>query len=166
MVVTIKGLDKALADLDKKSDAVVQAVKKVIQETAEAIEYDASVNAQISTQIMRDQLDEREQTLFDLNFIQRIDKIPIEGGFGAKVGINIADKKFEIEAWTEFGTGLSAREILGRPEYTPEIRAVARKFWRGGTGKLIGIPYLFPAFFKNTANLVKDIEEEIAKEIK
>lgn len=166
MAVTIKGLDKALADLDKKSDAVVNAVKKVIQETAEGIEYDASVNAQISTQMMRDQLDEREQQLFDLNFIQRIDKVPIEGGFGAKVGINIADPKFEIEAWTEFGTGLSAREILGRPEYTPEIRAVARKFWRGGTGKLIGIPYLFPAFFKNTANLVKDIEEEIAKDIK
>lgn len=166
MGVTIKGLDKALADLDKKSDAVINSVKKVIQETAESIEYDASVNAQISTQLMRDQLDEREQTLFDLNFIQRINKVPIEGGFGAKVGIDIADDDFEIEAWTEFGTGLSAREILGRPEYTPEIRAVARKFWRGGTGKLIGIPYLFPAFFKNTANLVKDIEEEIAKDIK
>lgn len=162
MGVTIKGLDKALADLDKKSDAVVHAVKTVIQETAEAIELDASNNAVRSIQIVR----QLGGPFNDLNFSQRIDKVPIEGGLGANVGINIADPIFEVEAWVEFGTGLSAREILGRPEYTPEIRAIARTFFRDGKGRLIGVPYLFPAFFKNTANLVKNIEEEIAKEIK
>lgn len=163
MGVTIKGLDKALSDLDKKSDAVVQAVKTVIQETAEAIELDASNNAVRSIQIVR----QLGGPFNDLNFSQRIDKVPIEGGLGANVGINIADPIFEVEAWVEFGTGLSAREILGRPQYTPEIREMAKRlFWRNGRGTLVGVPYLFPAFFKNTANLVKDIEEEIAKEIK
>lgn len=162
MGVTIKGLDKALADLDKKSDAVIQAVKDVLADTAKSIELDASNNATRSIQIVRDQLGSN----VDLNFNQRIDTVVEDNGFTYRTGINIADSKFEIEAWTEFGTGLSAREILGRPEYTPEIRAIARTFFRNGRGTLVGIPYLFPAFFKNTANLVKDIEEEIAKEIK
>lgn len=162
MGVTIKGLDKALADLDKKSDAVVQAVKDVLQDTAKSIELDAIINATRSIQIVRDQLG----PTVDLNFNQRIDTVVGDNGFTYRTGINIADSKFEIEAWTEFGTGLSAREILGRPEYTPEIRAIARTFFRNGRGTLVGVPYLFPAFFKNTANLVKDIEEEIAKEIK
>lgn len=162
MGVTIKGLDKALADLDKKSDAVIQAVKDVLADTAKSIELDASNNATRSIQIVRDQLG----LTVDLNFNQRIDTVVGDNGFTYKTGINIADSKFEIEAWTEFGTGLSAREILGRPEYTPEIRAIARTFFRNGRGTLVGVPYLFPAFFKNTANLVKDIEEEITKDIK
>lgn len=162
MGVTIKGLDKALADLDKKSDAVVQAVKDVLADTAKNIEYDAKINATRSIQIVREQ----GGKFNDLNFNQRIDTKTLEGGFGYNVGINIADRIFEVEAWVEFGTGLSAREILGRPEYTPEIRAIAKGFWRNGQGRLIGVPYLFPAFFKHTANLVKDIEEEIAKDIK
>ena len=173
MGVTIKGLDKALADLDKKSDAVIQAVKDILEDTAKSIELDASINATKSIQIVRDQLSsetditsESGPRLFDLNFNQRIDTVVGDNGFTYRTGINIADSKFEIEAWTEFGTGLSAREILGRPEYTPEIRAIARTFFRNGRGTLVGVPYLFPAFFKNTANLVKDIEEEIAKDIK
>lgn len=162
MGVTIKGLDKALSDLDKKSEAVIQAVKDVLADTAKNIEYDAKVNATRSIQIIRDQ----DEQFNDLNFNQRIDTKTLEGGFGYNVGINIADPILEIEAWTEFGTGLSAREILGRPEYTPEIRAIARTFFRNGKGTIVGVPYLFPAFFKNTANLVKDIEEEITKDIK
>jgi hypothetical protein len=162
MGVTIKGLDKALQELNGKTDDVIQAVKTIILETAEGIQLDASNNAVRSIQIVR----ELGGPFTDLNFSQRIDKIPIEGGFGAKVGINIADSKFEVEAWVEFGTGLSAREILGRPEYSPEITAIARRFYRNGQGTLIGVPYLFPAFFKNTANLVQEIEEEIAKKIK
>lgn len=166
MSVTIKGLDKALADLDKKSDAVVKAVKDILSDTAKEIELDATQNATRSIQVMREQLGDIEGRVVDLNFNQRIDTISGDAGFTYKTGVNIADNKFEIEAWTEFGTGLSAREILSRPDYTPEIRAIARTFFRDGKGRLIGVPYLFPAFFKNTDNLVKDIEEEIAKEIK
>ena len=166
MGVTIKGLDKALADLDKKSDAVIQAVKDVLADTAKGIELDATQNATRSIQLMREQLGDMEGRVVDLNFNQRIDTLSDNEGFTYKTGVNIADNKFEIEAWTEFGTGLSAREILSRPEYTPEIRAIAKSFYRNGQGRLVGIPYLFPAFFKNTATLVEDIKEEIAKDIK
>ena len=61
----------------------------------------------------------------------------------------------------EFGTGLSAQQILSGAQYTPEIKAQARNFYRNGKGRIIGQPYLFPAFFRNTANLVQEIEKEI-----
>ena len=173
MGVTIKGLDKALQELNGKTDDVIQAVKDVLIDVATGIELDAVSNATRSIQIVREQLSnenditsESGKQLIDLNFNQRINKIIEQGGLNNRVGIDIADNQFEIEAWVEFGTGLSAREILGRPEYSPEIRAIARRFYRNGQGTLIGVPYLFPAFFKNTANLVQEIEEEIAKKIK
>ena len=173
MGVTIKGLDKALKDLTSKEDDVIEAVRKVLKDTADAIQLDASNNSIQSIQIVRDQLDgesditsEEGPRQFDINFTQRLNTVPIDNGLGYKTGIEVADRNFEIEVWTEFGTGLSAREILSRPNYTPEIREMARAFFRNGQGRLIGVPYLMPAFFKNTANLVTEIENEINKNTK
>lgn len=164
MGVTIKGLDKALKDLALQEDKVIQAVKDVLADTAKSIELDASQNAVQSIQIMRGQLPERLGQ--DLNFSQRIDTVVDDNGFSYRTGLQSGDPDFEIEAWTEFGTGLSAKEILGRPNYTPEIREMARAFFRNGRGTIIGVPYLMPAFFKNTANLVTEIENEINKNTK
>lgn len=164
MGVTIKGLDKALKDLASKEDEVIQAVKDVLADTAKSIELDASQNAVISIQIIRDQLPPRLAQ--DLNWNERIDTVPSDNGFGYRTGLQCADEDFQIEAWTEFGTGLSARQILSGPNYTPEIRAIAKEFYRNGRGTIKGVPYLMPAFFKNTANLVTEIENEINKNTK
>lgn len=153
MAVTVKGLDAALKDLDKKSDAVIKAVKDVLANTATDIEIDAKRNA---------------PTIWGgepLNIIQRIDKKPDNAGLNWRVGVQSGDPVFEIEAWLEFGTGLSAREILSNPQYTQEVRDIARRFYRNGRGRIIGQPYLMPAFFRNTANLVTDIENEINKDL-
>lgn len=154
MSVTVKGLDKALADLDKKNDAVVDAVKDALANAATDIEIEAIRNAPSSWEGL------------PLNIKQRIDKVVENNGLGWRVGIQSGDPVFEIEAWLEFGTGLSAREILSNPVYTQEVRDIARRFYRNGQGRIIGRPYLMPAFFRNTANLVKEIEEEIKKDIK
>ena len=173
MGVTIKGLDKALKDLASQEDKIIKAVRDALFDTASNIEFDAKNNSVTSIQIIRDQLDgesdiksEEGSRQYDLNFTQRINTVPIDNGLGFKTGLECADPVFEIEAWTEFGTGLSAREILSRPDYTPEIRAIAKGFYRNGQGRLIGVPYLMPAFFKNTANLVTEIENEINKNTK
>jgi hypothetical protein len=154
MSVTIKGLDKALIDLDKKSDAVIRAVKEKLSSAATDIEIDAIRNA---------------PSYFageKLSIKDRIDKLPENNGLSWRVGLQCADSVFEIEAWLEFGTGLSAREILSRAEYTQEVRDIARRFYRNGQGRIVGRPYLMPSFFKNTANLVQEIENEIKKDIK
>lgn len=154
MAVTIKGLDKALVDLDKKGDSVIAAVKERLSDAATEIEIKAIQRAPSTFAGL------------SLSIKQRIDKVVSNNGLTYKVGIQSADPDFEIEAWLEFGTGLSAREILGRPNYTSEIREIAKRFYRNGEGRIIGKPYLFPSYFEATANLVKDIESEIKKDIK
>jgi hypothetical protein len=153
MSVTVKGLDAALRDLDKQEDIVIEAVKDILASTATDIEIEAIRNAPSSWQGQ------------PLNIKQRIDKVVEDNGLGWRVGVQSGDPVFEIEAWLEFGTGLSAREILSNPQYTQEVRDIARRFFRNGRGRIIGQPYLMPAFFRNTANLVTDIENEINKDL-
>jgi hypothetical protein len=154
MSVKVIGLDKALADLDKKGDAVIEAVKDALSSAATDIEIEAIRNAPSTFEGL------------PLNIKQRIDKVADDGGLSWKVGIQSGDPVFEIEAWLEFGTGLSAKQILSNPVYTQEVRDIARRFYRNGQGRIVGRPYLMPSFFKNTANLVSDIEAEIKKDIK
>ena len=154
MSVIVKGLDKALADLNTKSDAVIDAVKDILSSTATDIEIQAIRNAPSTWNGL------------PLNIKQRIDKVSENNGLAWKVGVQSGDPVFEIEAWLEFGTGLSAKEILANSQYTQEVRDIARQFYRNGEGRIIGRPYLMPAFFANTANLVQEIEEQIKNDIK
>jgi hypothetical protein len=153
MSVTVKGLDAALRDLDKQEDIVIEAVKDALANAATDIEIEAIRNAPSTWEGQ------------PLNIKQRIDKVVENDGLNWKVGVQSGDPVFEIEAWLEFGTGLSAREILANPQYTQEVRDIARRFYRNGEGRIIGQPYLMPAFFRNTANLVQEIENEINKDL-
>jgi hypothetical protein len=154
MSVTVKGLDAALKDLDKQEQVVIDAVKDALANAATDIEIEAIRNAPSSWEGR------------PLNIKQRIDKVAEDNGLSWRVGIQSGDPVFEIEAWLEFGTGLSAREILSNPQYTQEVRDIARRFYRNGQGRIVGQPYLMPAFFRNTANLVQEIENEINKDLK
>ena len=153
MSVKVKGLDAALKNLDKQEDIVIEAVKDILSNTATNIERQAVAAAPTNW--------EGEP----LNIKQRIYKDTENAGLTFLVGVKVGDPVFEIEAWLEFGTGLSAREILSNPQYTQEVRDIARRFFRNGRGRIIGQPYLMPAFFRNTANLVTDIEKEINKDL-
>ena len=154
MAVTVKGLDAAIKDLNKQEDIVIEAVKDILASTATDIERQAIAAAPSSWQGLQ------------LSIKQRIDKVVEDNGLNWRVGIQSGDPDFEIEAWLEFGTGLSARQILANPQYTQEVRDIARRFYRNGQGRIVGQPYLMPAFFRNTANLVADIEAEINKDLK
>ena len=83
-----------------------------------------------------------------------------------QVGIDVPTTGEQWEAWMEFGTGLSAREILSNPEYSQEVRTLARTYYRNGQGRIIGQPYLMPAFFRNSSNLVNEMVSEINKVLK
>lgn len=159
MAVRVKGLEAALKDLDKKEEIVIEAVKDALASVATDIEFQASSDAPRSYQI--------GDLNINLTFIgQKINKDRLENGLLFKVGLDVPSQGEQWEAWMEFGTGLSASQILGRAGYTPEIKAQAEKFKRNGRGRIIGQPYLMPAFFRNTANLVEEIEAEINKDLK
>ena len=153
MSVRVKGLDAALKELDKQEEIVIDAVKDILSSTATDIERQATLAAPSQWQDLQ------------LSIKQRIYKEVENSGLTYLVGVKVGDPVFEIEAWIEFGTGLSARDILSNPQYTAEVRDIARRFYRNGRGRIIGQPYLMPAFFRNTANLVTDIEKEINKDL-
>jgi len=159
MSVTVKGFDKALSDLNKKRDLIVEAVKDSLATAATNIEIDATRNAPNSYQI--------GDATINLSFIrQKIGKKVLESGLFWQVGLDVPTSGEQWEAWMEFGTGLSARDILSNPQYSPEVREIARRYYRNGKGRIIGQPYLMPAFYRNTANLVNNMVEEINKAIK
>jgi hypothetical protein len=159
MSVKIKGLDEARRDLFKKRQLIVDSVKDVLAETATSIEIEATRNAPASYQI--------GDASINLSFIrQKINKKVSESGLFWQVGLDVPTSGEQWEAWMEFGTGLSARDILSNPQYSPEVREIARRYYRNGKGRIIGQPYLMPAFYRNTANLVNNMVEEINKAIK
>ena len=162
MSVKVKGLDQALKALEGQGDKAIQAVKDVLADVATGIELKAIQNAP-SQLTFSDLTSETNSTTVDLNIKQRIDKIRENDGLVWKVGVQGTQ---DFDAYVEFGTGLSAREILSNPNYTEEIRAIARTFYKNGQGSIVGQPYLFPAFFSETANIVQEIESEIEKATK
>jgi hypothetical protein len=151
MAVTIKGLDKVLKDIESRSDKAQKAVITVLSETAQAIELDAKtacppdiLGVPISTK-------------------GRITSRFEKGGLYWNVGINATE---DLDAYVEFSTGLDAARVLNGVGYTQEMRDIAIRFRKNGQGTLRGTPFLFPAYIKNTANLLKEIEKEIAEKIK
>lgn len=95
-----------------------------------------------------------------LSINQRIDKLVLNRGLTVKVGVH---GQQDLDAYVEFGTGLNFIEIVNaRPQdYTPEIREVARIFYKNGQGTLKGTPYLFPSFFDESPKLVARLEKEL-----
>ena len=159
MAVKVKGLDQARRDLFKKRQLIVDAVKDTLQSTATNIEFEATLNAPNSYQI--------GDASINLSFIaQKINKKSFDNGLFWNVGLDVPTSGEQWEAWMEFGTGLSAQQILGRAGYTSEIKAQADNFFRNGKGRIIGDPYFYPAVFRNTANLVDDMVDEINKALK
>lgn len=159
MSVKVKGLDKAISDLNKKFISLYPAIKDTLESTATDIEIQATRNAPSSYQI--------GDATINLSFIkQKINKKVSNNGFWWNVGLDVPATGEQWEAWMEFGTGLSAKEILSNPTYSEEVRTLARTYLRNGKGRIIGKPYLMPAFYRNTANLVTDMVDEINKALK
>lgn len=154
MAVTFKGLDQALAYVKKKETAMIEAVKDVLANTATNVEKQAITSAPTQWEG------------YPLNIKQKIDKKSSNNGLLWQVGVDVPTTGEQWEAWMEFGTGLSAEQILKNPTYSEEVRTLARTYFRNGKGRIIGQPYLMPAFYRNSANLVNDMVDEINKVLK
>ncbi|MDH5825768.1 hypothetical protein [Sphingobacterium faecium] len=90
---------------------------------------------------------------FNLNFIS-VDKVISEGGLKGEVGV-MGDN--DLAAYFEFGTGLSAKEILSK--YPKWVQDIAMKFWVNGRGLLEGKPYLFNNFLIVQAEFERELKK-------
>lgn len=112
--------DTVSNDLEKYKNDIVKKVKNLISDFASQLEILATRDAP--------------------NFIH-IDKRFSEKGLKAEVGV-MGDNP--MAAYIEFGTGLSAVEILA--PYPQWIRDIAIQFYINGEGTLKGKPYLYNNF--------------------
>jgi len=148
MTIRVNGLDEAIRDIRKKGKQAERAVIEQLEDTAANIEFFAKQDAPFGD---------------GLSINQRINAVVYQGGLKWIVGVQ---GTLDIDAYYEFGTGLSAKEILANPDYTQEMRDLAWGFRKNELGTLKGVPYLFPNYIKYTANLVEEIRKEIEKAVK
>ena len=86
-----------------------------------------------------------------------IDKKFTDKGLTGEVGVMGEMEGNHIAAYIEFGTGLSAREILA--PYPQWIRDIAYEFYVNGQGKLQGKPYLYNNFLVIAEKFKRDLKE-------
>ena len=126
---------------------VVGAVEVAIKDTE--LEAKAALNFDASYPI-------------DTRFINIVSSFKNKGLTG-EVGVDgeklSEDKKTgnDMAAYIEFGTGLSAREILA--PYPQWVKDVAINFIQTGQGTLPGKPYLYNNFLKNVEKFKIKIKE-------
>ena len=156
MSIRIKGLSKVTSNLKKFGVDGTNVIKKELDISATNIQQNASARAPAGWD------NDRTLQYEPLNIKQRIDKIPSNGGLRWEIGIQ-ADKLNKFDIYFEFGTGLSADQILSDPKYTSKILALARAYFINGDGTIIGQPYLFPAFFEESPKLIENLKSELTK---
>ena len=104
------------------------------------------------TQMFRDVVQLVENAITDVQILAmrdapkfvNIDKKFTDKGLTGEVGVMGEMEGNHIAAYIEFGTGLSAREILA--PYPQWIKDIAYEFYVNGQGKLQGKPYLYSNF--------------------
>ena len=86
-----------------------------------------------------------------------IDKKFTDKGLTGEVGVMGEMEGNHIAAYIEFGTGLSAREILA--PYPQWVKDIAHEFYVNGQGKLQGKPYLYHNFLVIAEKFKRDLKE-------
>ena len=86
-----------------------------------------------------------------------IDKKFTNKGLTGEVGVMGEMEGNHIAAYIEFGTGLSAREILA--PYPQWVKDIAYEFYVTGQGKLKGKPYLYNNFLAIAEKFKRDLKE-------
>ena len=117
------------------------------------------------TQMFRDVVRLVENAITDVQILAmrdapkfvNIDKKFTDKGLTGEVGVMGEMEGNHIAAYIEFGTGLSAREILAL--YPQWIKDIAHEFYVNGQGTLEGKPYLYNNFLVIAEKFKRDLKE-------
>ena len=119
-----------------------------------------SLVADITTQIEVDATRDAPMSSGGTKFIS-IDKRFSDNGYTGEVGVMGEN---DLAAYFEFGTGLSAGQILA--PYPQWIKDIAWKFFVTGQGTLKGKPYLYPNVLKGIPVFQRELKTLIDKDVK
>jgi len=133
-------------NLKKYKSEQIRKMRELVVDTVTTIEIEATRKAPVG----------EDGDIF-INIDKRFTNNDMTGEVGVMGENNLA-------AYFEFGTGLSAREILA--PYPEWIRDIAWKFYINGLGTLKGKPYLYPSVLKNTEIFNKKLDEIVKEKTK
>jgi len=133
-------------NLKKYKADQIRKMRELVVDTVTTIEIEATRKAPVG----------EDGDIF-INIDKRFSNNDMTGEVGVMGENNLA-------AYFEFGTGLSAREILA--PYPEWIREIAWKFYINGLGTLKGKPYLYPSVLKNTEIFNKKLDEIVKEKTK
>ena len=135
--------NKVTLNLKKYKESIVSEAKELISDFATDVEIAATRDAP--------------------NFLS-IDKKFENGGLSAEIGVmggqmvgENQSSGYNIAAYWEFGTGLSAAEITaGYPQW---VKDKAMEYYVSGKGTLVGSPYLFNNFLARIPNFERKVNK-------
>jgi hypothetical protein len=134
------------ANLDKYRKDQIRKMRELVVDTVTDIEIEATREAPVSE---------------DGDHFIHIDKRFTNNDLTGEVGVMGENN---LAAYFEFGTGLSAREILA--PYPQWIKDIAWKFFVTGKGTLKGKPYLYPNVLKGIPVFQRELKTLIDKDVK
>lgn len=141
-----KVINTTTGNLKRYSKDTLKEIKSLVADITTQIELDATRDAPMSSG--------------GTKFIS-IDKRFSDNGYTGEVGVMGEN---DLAAYLEFGTGLSAGEILA--PYPQWIKDIARKFFVTGQGTLKGKPYLYPNVLKGIPVFKKELKMLVDRDVK
>lgn len=149
-----KVINTTTGNLVRYREDTLKEIKSLVADITTQIEIDATRDAPRFT-------DTGEGSATEGDIFINIDKKFTDNGYTGEVGVMGENN---MAAYLEFGTGLSAREILA--PYPTWIQEIARKFFITGRGTLKGKPYLYPNVLKGIPVFQRELKELTDKEVK
>lgn len=161
---SIKGFDELAKRLAQLSKDFQNEVKEILERNVGDLEMEAIRNAPgpgdrinvVGGSIRQESISNKRRGGTAINEV--IGYVISANGFSGQVFVE--KSAGDIAAYVEFGTGQDASSYLATVE--PEWREQARKFYVNGQGKIIGQPYLYPAYLKYRKEFLNDLKRLVA----
>ncbi len=141
-----KVINTTTSNFKKYKDEQIRKMRELVVDTVTTIEIEATRKAPVGE---------------DGDSFINIDKKFTNNDMTGEVGV-LGENN--LAAYFEFGTGLSAKEILA--PYPDWIKDIAWQFYINGLGTLKGKPYLYPSVLKNGNEFYKKIAKLVKNKIK
>lgn len=161
---SVKGIDNVIAKLMLVSKEFQTEVKEIVEVNVGDLEMEAIRNAPgpgdrinvVGGSIAQDEISSkrRGQTAISQGIGYQISP----DGYSGRVFVE--KSVGDVAAYVEFGTGQDAARYLATVD--PEWREQARKFYVNGKGRIIGQPYLYPAYLKYRLQFINELKALVA----
>lgn len=148
------------ADLEKYRNDTVKKVKDLVGLIISELLHKAQRGLDAAS---NDRVNMSTANVDSMNAIHLGSKIS-NGGLKGEVGVfggSVDDPVVMIAAYIEFGTGLSAKDILSN--YPDEIKAIAMLYFKTGEGTIKGSPYLYNNYLVLKVQFEKDLKAILKK---